>query len=112
MNRQTFGQESNYSFSQAHIEINLSKLNTIAAFVNGNPVQCLIDTGASVNIIDHDWFHANLSHLRFSIEKSRVAEARAANGTVLHSIKFQKQDVIPHLNDWEKKHTNWLVYII
>ena len=88
MNRQTFGQESNSSFSQAHIEINLSKLNTIAAFVNGNPVQCLIDTGASVNIIDHDWFHANLSHLRFSIEKSRVAEARAANGSSLEITGF------------------------
>jgi hypothetical protein len=91
LNRQTFGQDSNSSFSQArtsHIEINLSKLNTISTIVNGNPVQCLIDTGASVNLIDHDWFHANLPDLRSSIEKSRVAEARAANGSSLGITGF------------------------
>ena len=84
MNRQKFEQDSNSSFSQArtsHIEINLSELNTISTFVNGNPVQCLIDTGASVNLIDHDWFHANLSELRHDVEKSRLVNARAANGS-------------------------------
>ena len=31
-------------------------------------------TGASVNLIDHDWFHANLPELRSGVEKSRLSK--------------------------------------
>ena len=26
--------------------------------INNKKVQCLTDTGADINVIDHDWFHA------------------------------------------------------
>ena len=71
-----------------HIEINLSRSNTISASVDGSAVQCLIDTGASVNLINHDWLHNNIPSIASSIQKPRLDMARAANGSDLDITGF------------------------
>ena len=90
-NKDQFRQNSNTT-SQSHArsftETNLSNSNTILASVNGKSFQCLIDTGASINLIDHDWFYSNLPELGPSVKASRVVNARAANGSSLEITGF------------------------
>jgi hypothetical protein len=83
----TFDQ-SDMSNSDLFIEINLSDSNTISASINGNQVESLIDTGASINLIDHDWVHAKMPSIQHMIQKPRIQAARAANGSDLKVTGF------------------------
>lgn len=69
--------------SELFIEINLSDRNTISACIDGAAVECLIDTGASINLIDQNWMHSKLPSVCHMIQKPRIKCARAANGSDL-----------------------------
>ena len=74
--------------SSEFIEIKLSDANTISAAINGNSIECLVDTGASINLIDHDWLYSNLPSVRDMIQKPRIQIARVANGSNLEITGF------------------------
>jgi len=80
--------QSDIQNSELCIEINLSDTNTISVSVNGASVECLIDTGASINLIDHDWLHTNIPSVQHMIQKSRIKLALAANGSNLEITGF------------------------
>ena len=63
------------------VDIKLSEWNTISASIQNRHVQCLVDTGATINLIDHNWLVSNLPAGSYKIEKPRIRLARAANGS-------------------------------
>lgn len=67
----------NVSNQTFHTRLNRS--NSITAVVNDTTVQCLIDTGANLNVIDHDWFQTHCQSLVTTVETSKVAEIKVAN---------------------------------
>ena len=69
------------------IEINLSESNTISATVENVSAEYLIDTGASINLIDHDFLHSTLLSVKSMIEASRTSP-RVANGSKLAMTGF------------------------
>ncbi len=79
--------QNNIQNSKTFIEVDLSESNTISATVNNVSVECLIDTGASINLIDHDFLHSALPFVKSQIETSR-ASARVANGGNLEMTGF------------------------
>ena len=67
--------------------LNLSGSNTISATVENVSVECLIDTCASINLIDHDFLHSALPSVKSMIEASHTS-ARVANGSNLAMTGF------------------------
>ena len=80
--------DSDMNNSDLFVEINLSDSNTISASINCNPVECLVDTGASINLINHDWLYSNLHSVHHMIQKPRIKSARVANGSDLEVTGF------------------------
>ncbi len=70
------------------VKVPLSKWNTILANICGKTVSCLIDTGASINLVNCDWLIANIPENTYRLEKPRVNSARVANGTDMPIMGF------------------------
>jgi hypothetical protein len=72
--------QSNFVDKGRKVQIQLSSLNTIKASILGISANCLIDTGASINIINYDWLLTNVPSREYTLEKPRINSARVANG--------------------------------
>lgn len=71
-----------------NIETKFSDSNTIPVTIGNKTMECLIDTGASINLIDHDSFHSlDVSH-KLAVKPPRVKFARTANNTDLEITGF------------------------
>jgi hypothetical protein len=56
--------------------------------VHNEPVNCLVDTGASINLVDHDWLVTKLPMVANNMGKPRINSARAANGSDMSITGF------------------------
>lgn len=83
------------------VQVQLSEWNTISACILDKPVECLIDTGASINLIDHDWFMTNLPSLANNLQKPCIDIARAANGSDILITGFVKLSISINNNDFD-----------
>jgi hypothetical protein len=68
-------------------------LNTIKANIFGSNAQCLIDTGASINLIDYDWLTTRVRDDAYRLENPQIKSARVANGTDMHIRGFAKLSI-------------------
>ena len=77
-----------------NIEIDLSLSNTINMTIHGVQVEALVDTGATVCLIDYDWLQENVPTRRNLIEKPRLISAKTANNSDLDIAGFINLPVI------------------
>ena len=87
--KQTRNRYRPQSFKHAQkVDVKFSEWFTISAAIQNKQVHCLVDTGASINLIDHDWLINNLPTGSYTVESSRISSARAANGSDMQISGF------------------------
>ena len=62
------------------VKIQLSTLNTFSANIFYKTVRYLIDTGASIHLIDYEWLISNFHNDAYRLEKPRFNSARVVSG--------------------------------
>ena len=67
-----------------NVNVKFNEWFTIPAAIQGHYADCLVDTRASINLIDECWLKTNLDDHSFVIHPSKIQKARAANGSDMH----------------------------
>ena len=68
------------------VEIDLSNTSTIPISIGTDIVNCLIDTGATINLMSNQYFKTNRSLTKLSVFNSKIMSAKIADGGKLSII--------------------------
>ena len=74
-NRKRNNEQSRFIDKGTKVQVKLSKSNTITASINGSIANCLIDTGASINLVDYEWLRNHCSVKARQLGSARVKTA-------------------------------------
>ncbi|XP_072045952.1 uncharacterized protein [Amphiura filiformis] len=83
--------DSNFAASECdsdNVETDFDEEVYISVTIGSQNIDCLIDTGCTMNLIDHEYWHSlELSH-QIAVSRPRLTKARTANKSVLQISGF------------------------